>query len=209
MCMLLLVCVSHSQQRTVTVAYLDAANGFVPSQTFQQGLALAGSSSGVITLTAPTNINNYTLVLPSSAGQTGYYICVGSVLGTLMPLAHCPASGSGAPLASITPASMDYGFNTYVGSAKTGGFLITNTGNAQFTFSGTAFTFSGTNSADFTVATTPASTCVNSGSLDGGATCSLWVTFTPGSTGSRSATLSIADNVTGSPQTVSLSGTGI
>src|ERR1035437_5035143 len=93
--MLLLVGVSYSQQR-VTVAYIDTANRFIAAQTFQQGLALSGSSSGVITLMAPTNVNNYTLTLPSSAGQTGYYICVGSVLGTLVPLAHCPASGSGA-----------------------------------------------------------------------------------------------------------------
>jgi hypothetical protein len=34
------------------------------------------------------------------------------------------------------------------------------------------------------------------------------VTFTPGSSGALSGTLTIADNVTGSPQTVSLSGNG-
>jgi hypothetical protein len=34
------------------------------------------------------------------------------------------------------------------------------------------------------------------------------VTFTPTATGTRTGTLSISDNATGSPQTVSLSGTG-
>jgi hypothetical protein len=40
------------------------------------------------------------------------------------------------------------------------------------------------------------------------ATCSASVTFTPGATGGRSATLTFTDDAGGSPQTVSLSGTG-
>jgi hypothetical protein len=39
--------------------------------------------------------------------------------------------------------------------------------------------------------------------------CSIQVTFTPTATGSRTGTLSVTDNATGSPQSVSLSGTGI
>jgi hypothetical protein len=46
-------------------------------------------------------------------------------------------------------------------------------------------------------------------SLAGGAACSISVTFTPQAVGSRGATLDIADNASGSPQTVSLSGTGV
>ena len=42
-----------------------------------------------------------------------------------------------------------------------------------------------------------------------GASCTVSVTFTPGNTGSLNGTLSIADNVLGSPQTVSLTGTGV
>jgi hypothetical protein len=40
------------------------------------------------------------------------------------------------------------------------------------------------------------------------ASCTVSLRFRPQATGARSATLSIADNVAGSPQTVSLSGTG-
>jgi hypothetical protein len=41
-----------------------------------------------------------------------------------------------------------------------------------------------------------------------GKNCNIIVTFKPVSAGSLTATLSIADNVTGSPQTVTLTGTG-
>ncbi|MGO8948434.1 MAG: hypothetical protein ACLQUY_12400, partial [Ktedonobacterales bacterium] len=42
-----------------------------------------------------------------------------------------------------------------------------------------------------------------------GASCSLSVTFTPSANGTRSATVTITDNATGSPQSVTLSGTGV
>jgi hypothetical protein len=59
----------------------------------------------------------------------------------------------------------------------------------------------GTNASAFSQTSNCGST------LAGNSTCTIWVTFTPPSTGSFSATLSAADNATGSPQTISLSGT--
>jgi hypothetical protein len=46
-------------------------------------------------------------------------------------------------------------------------------------------------------------------SLAAGAKCDISVTFTPSGIGSFSASLVIADNAYGSPQTVSLTGTGV
>src|SRR6478672_3043906 len=48
-----------------------------------------------------------------------------------------------------------------------------------------------------------------SSSLASGRTCTISVTFTPKALGSRTATLTVTDTGTNSPQTVSLSGTGI
>jgi hypothetical protein len=42
-----------------------------------------------------------------------------------------------------------------------------------------------------------------------GSSCSIYVTFTPAAAASYAATLSVADNATGSPQTAALTGTGI
>src|SRR5439155_386227 len=40
-------------------------------------------------------------------------------------------------------------------------------------------------------------------------TCTINVTFTPAATGSRSATLTVTDNASNSPQTAGVSGTGV
>jgi hypothetical protein len=50
-------------------------------------------------------------------------------------------------------------------------------------------------------------TC-SSSNLTSGASCTINVTFAPSATGGVSGTLSVTDNASGSPQTVSISGTG-
>ena len=51
--------------------------------------------------------------------------------------------------------------------------------------------------------------CSATGTLAAGASCTMNVLFTPQANGTRTATLNIADNATGSPQIVGLSGTGV
>jgi len=46
-------------------------------------------------------------------------------------------------------------------------------------------------------------------SLLAGASCTIRVTFTPSTTGSRTGTLTVSDNASASPQTATLSGTGV
>ncbi len=79
---------------------------------------------------------------------------------------------------------------------------VKNTGTASLSFS--SFTTTG----DFAVSTgsTPCSTTTSLGAT---LSCYIYVTFTPTASGTRSGTLSIADNASGSPQSVTLSGTGM
>jgi hypothetical protein len=84
---------------------------------------------------------------------------------------------------------------------------VSNTGSAAVNFAG--FSIIGANSSDFALGSAAgAGTCNPSGSLAANASCTISVTFTPTANGARAATLSIADNATGSPQSVSLNGTG-
>jgi hypothetical protein len=46
-------------------------------------------------------------------------------------------------------------------------------------------------------------------SLAAGASCTISVTFTPTATGSRTGTLTVSDDASNSPQSVSLTGAGI
>jgi hypothetical protein len=78
---------------------------------------------------------------------------------------------------------------------------LTNTGNAVLSVASVGLT--GTNPGDFS----QTNTCASGAAV--GANCSISVTFAPTAAGTRSASVSIADNASGSPQTISLSGAGV
>jgi len=125
-------------------------------------------------------------------------------------------SGTGqAPAAALTLSTTSVTFPT----AQTDGVaspaqyvLITSTGTAPLQVTGV--TVAGANPGDFTVSN-QAGTCWNPSNpptvLAYHAECNLRVVFTPpaGATGLRTATLLIADNASGAPQLVTVSGTAI
>src|SRR2546426_6147754 len=53
------------------------------------------------------------------------------------------------------------------------------------------------------------STCTNGATVVAGASCLVNLTFTPTAASARTATVTITDDAPGSPQSVSLAGTGI
>lgn len=108
-------------------------------------------------------------------------------------------AASSVPGASLSPASLSYS-NTLVGSTSASqAAILTSNGTGPLTVS------SVTASGDFTVTSTSPSPC---GTLAVGATCTINVAFSPTTVGARSGTLTVVDNASASPQTVSLSGTG-
>ena len=81
---------------------------------------------------------------------------------------------------------------------------LTNSGNAALTIS--SISLAGTNPGDFA----QTNTCpLSPSTLAASATCTISATFSPTASGSRSASVSITDNASGSPHNVSLSGTGV
>jgi hypothetical protein len=78
---------------------------------------------------------------------------------------------------------------------------LTNIGSAALSIASIAFT--GTNAADFT----QVNTC--GASVAAGGSCTIAILFTPSAIGARGASLVITDNASGSPQSISLSGTGV
>ena len=110
-------------------------------------------------------------------------------------------SGTGtAGVVSLSATSLAFG-NQSVGTTSTAQSLtLSNTGNAALSITSLALT--GTNAGDFAQTNTCGS------SVAAGSSCTISVTFTPSASGSRTASVSITDNASGSPQTVSLSGTG-
>jgi len=115
-------------------------------------------------------------------------------------------TGTGTPSAPVfTPSPSSLPFGSQPQGAKTSAMTVTvtNTGNANLTF--TAVAVSGTNAADFAIS---ADTC-NSASVAPNATCTVSVTFTPSTIGGESASLKFTDNAANSPQSISMTGTGV
>lgn len=115
-------------------------------------------------------------------------------------------SGYGTGI-KFTPTSINFGTVTK-GTQVSSTVTITNVGTTNVFFTGAEF--SGKNSADFTDNYGNTAPCGNSSSnpLKPGATCNLTMYFTPSTTASESATYKVFDNSVGSPQSLSLTGTG-
>jgi RHS repeat-associated protein len=105
---------------------------------------------------------------------------------------------SPAPIVAITPAALTFTSISGVTSAAQT-VQLKNTGNATLTLA--SVTIAGSNPTNFA----QTNTCGTS--IAAGATCTISATFTSSAVGTFSATLTVADNVAGSPQTVPLSGT--
>ena len=108
--------------------------------------------------------------------------------------------GNTAPAVSLSPASLTFAAQGVGTTSTAKAVTLSNTGNAALSITGVAL--SGTNPGDFVQTNTCGS------SVAAGANCAINVTFTPSATGTRTAAVGITDNATGSPQTISLSGTG-
>lgn len=116
-------------------------------------------------------------------------------------------SGTGAPntlTATLTPSPLAFGSEA---SGQTSAAMIATLANNSSTTALTGITpsITGTNPTDFAI-TTGTNAC--GATLAASSTCSIYVTFTPASATSFSATLSVADNASNTPQSTTLTGTG-
>ncbi len=150
-----------------------------------------------------------------SATQLTAYISQADIAsaGTAQVTVVNPAPGGGAssPLTafiaaptqlSINPTTLSFASQLVGASSAPSTVTITNTGTANLLVG--AIAIGGTNGSDFSKT---ADSC-SSATVNPNASCTVGVTFTPSAMGNRTAVLSIADNGTGSVQTVGLSGTG-
>jgi hypothetical protein len=110
------------------------------------------------------------------------------------------ATATAGPVATVSPTSLSFP-STASGSTSTLSFTITNSGSGSLSVS--AISNTGTNPSNFT----HTSNC-GGNPLAAGKSCTVQVTFAPTAAGAFSATMNITDNATGSPQSVTLSGTG-
>jgi hypothetical protein len=112
-------------------------------------------------------------------------------------------SGSGTikgPGASASPSFVPFNFQKMGTSSSAQSLTLANNGTATLAISG--ITINGTDAADFA----QSNNC--STALAAGSNCTINVVFTPSVAASESASISISDNAVGSPQNITLAGTG-
>ena len=111
---------------------------------------------------------------------------------------------SPGPAASLAPSSVTFTGQVQGTTSLAMAVKLSNTGDATLT--GISPSITGTNPSDFAITT---GTNVCGATLAASATCNIYVTFTPAAAAGFTATLSVADNASNTPQTATLNGTGV
>jgi len=140
-------------------------------------------------------------ILSGYNATTGYDLTTGLGSMNVTNLVNAWAAAVAGPAVTLTPTTLTFASTTVGVPTAAQVVTVTNSGTAALTL--TSETLTGTNATSFLIS---ANTCTTS--LAAGASCAVSVEFKPTAAGTLTASLSIADNATGSPQTVSLAGTG-
>ena len=211
---------------TLSPTSLTFASTTVGSTTAAQLVTVKNTGTATVTLTSETITGTNATSFLKSATTCGATLAAaasctvsvefkptaaGALTGSLSVADNATGSpqtvkltGTGtAPLSvTLSPTSLTFA-STTVGST-TAAQLVTvkNTGTATVTL--TSETITGTNATSFLKSAT---TC--GATLAAAASCTVSVEFKPAAAGALTASLSVADNATGSPQTVKLTGTGV
>ncbi len=154
------------------------------------------------TLTPGEYCNVYVALTPTSTGsQTGSLTVTSSAGNQAASLAGTGETAT--QTIGLTPTAL--GFGSQIAGQSSGNYYVyaRNTGTETVTFTASP-AISGTNAADFTV--NPVD-CNNGYTVSPNTSCYMYISFTPGASGARSATLTLTDSA--GTQTLALSGTGV
>ena len=177
---------------TIAGITVTGANAGDFSQTNTCGSSLAAGANCTISVT----------FTPATTGTLTASISIAdNASGSPQTISLTGTGAAAAPSVSLAPTSIAFSSQTVGMTSAAQNITLTNTGTALLNITG--ITIAGTNAGDFSQTNTCGS------SLTANAFCTIAVTFTPAAAGGFAASVSIADNASGSPQTVSLTGTGV
>ncbi|MGA9498141.1 MAG: SBBP repeat-containing protein [Terriglobales bacterium] len=160
----------------------------------QGGLGIAIDSSGDAYITGGTFSTDFPTVNPFQATCHGCAAGYGDAFALKIS-----SSGGGAAL-TLSPATLKFANQAINTTSAPKKVTLTSTGTTNLSLSSIAVT--GTDARDFAQTNNCPATLVP------GAKCTVSLTYTPSALGAETASLTVTDNASGSPQDVSLSGTG-
>ena len=173
-----------------TASFTVAATGTAPLtyQWSKNGTAISGATSSTYTTPAETTADNnaqFTVAVSNSAGSVTSNAAILTVSASTL-------------LLNSSSSSLNFG-NVNVSSSGNQTVTLTNAGNSSVTISNVTVSGAGFNAAG-----------ISSGLiLAPGQAATLTATFAPSGAGSVTGSVSVASNATNSPDTISLSGTGV
>ena len=167
------------------------------------GIRKIDTSGNINTLTGNgTQLGVYGIPAASASFPRGSYVPRVDNYGNL--LFPGQISATSFQVAQIGPnGDLQFGNQSVNVATSPQTVTLQNTGTATLNLTG-AMTIAGTNPGDFSVAS---DTCGST--LAPGVTCTLSITFTPGATGTRSASIAVPSNAGTSPQSILLGGVGV
>jgi len=183
------VTVTNNQTATTTISSIAVTAGYTQTNNCPiSPSTLAGGGSCIINVTfAPTATGSDpgTLTVTDSANNSPQ-------TATL--------SGTGVIPVTLSPTSLSFGNVAVNGTSTSQAVTVTNNQTATTTISSIAVTagYTQTNNCPISPST-----------LAGGGSCTINVSFAPTAAGSDPGTLTVTDTANNSPQTASLSGTGV
>jgi hypothetical protein len=183
------VTLTNSGSATITISQINISGA---------GVSITGLATPS-TLTAGQSTTFTARYSPSSsAALTGSISLVSNALNSPLAIALSGAGVASQPQLTVTPSNISFG-NAAVGSSSSQTISLTNPGNASVTITQLNATGSGFGVSGATLPLT----------INAGSSSSVSATFAPTSAGAKTGAISIVSNASGSPATVSLSGTGV
>ena len=181
-----LVTLTNNGGQTLTISSIQVTSNFLESNNC--GSSLAGGSSCTISV----------VFAPLGTGdKTGAILITDNAAGSPQAVA-LSGTGTTNALLTVTPTSLSFGNQVIYETSAAKTVTLTNSGTTSVTIS------SITASTNFAISP---NTC--GATLAAGAKCKVGVTFTPTVVGAVAGTLTFNDNAANSPQTVTLTGTGV
>jgi hypothetical protein len=209
---------------TYSIYYFPINNAFQTTHGADNGeadafVAMLNGVGSSLTYSSYLGGNNYDWGYGIAVDSAGNAYVTGQTSSTDFPVTGSAFQGTDAtgtedafvaqiqavalsPSLNLTPNPVVYGNQAEGTTSSSQSVFLSNSGTGPLNL--TSITVSG----NFSLTTTSTSCPYATGTVVSGGSCTIDITFTPASLGSLNGTLTVTDNATGSPQTVSLSGTG-
>src|SRR5258706_541444 len=179
------ITLSNGGTASLAITSITASGDY--AQTNTCGSSLAASANCIISVT----------FTPTAAGtRTGTVTVTDNAAGSPQTASLTGTGTTVGPSAALSPTSLTFASQTVGTTSAAQAITLSNGGTAALTITSIAA------GGDY------AQTNNCGTSLAAGANCSISVTFTPTTTGTRTGAITVTDNATSSPQSASLTGTG-